>query len=248
MPRRPPAKRRDINDLSDLRVGLYCRVSLDKGGTEKSVDDQEAVGRQWVERAGAKLEERHVYRDADRSASRFATKQRENFNRLLGDIEAGELDVVWFWELSRSQRRLDVFARLRDLCREQSVLWVIRDRVYDPTNYADMMTLGMLSVIGENESEMTSLRVLRGKAASAARGRPGGRCPYGYRRVYDPNTRQLVRQEPDIWDGNGRAIEDSPAWIVREIYDRYAAGEGTIAIMRDLNRRGIPAAEGGQWR
>src|SRR6266566_249527 len=124
MPRRPPAKRRDINDLSDLRVGLYCRVSLDNG-----------------------------------------------------DIEAGELDVVWFWELSRSQRRLDVFARLRDLCREQSVLWVIRDRVYDPTNYADMMTLGMLSVIGENESEMTSLRVLRGKAASAARGRPGGRCP-----------------------------------------------------------------------
>jgi len=47
---------------------------------------------------------------------------------MVAEVEAGRLDVLWFWEISRQQRRLDVFARLRDLCRERGVLWVIRDR------------------------------------------------------------------------------------------------------------------------
>ena len=244
--RRRPAARRDVNDLTDLRGGIYCRVSQDRDGTEKSTEDQEAEGRRWSGRQHVLLAE--VYRDNDRSASRFATKDRPEFDRLLGDIEAGKLDVVWFWELSRSQRRLDVFASLRDLCRDMGVLWVIRDRVYDPANYADMMTLGMLSVIGENESEMTSQRVLRGKASSAAAGRPLGQIPYGYKRRYDERTKQLIAQEPDLWDGDGRAIEDSPAGIVREIFTRIAAGEPVMRIMRDLNDRGIPSPKrGGRW-
>jgi DNA invertase Pin-like site-specific DNA recombinase len=242
--RRRPA-RRDISDLTDLRAGMYCRVSQDRDGTEKSTEDQEAEGRRWAERQHVLLAE--VYRDNDRSASRFATRQREDFTRMMADLAAGKLDVLWFWELSRSQRRLDVFAKLRDLSRDMGVLWVIRDRVYDPGNYADMMTLGMLSVIGENESEMTSQRVLRGKASSAASGRPLGRVPYGYRRVYHPETRQLVRQEPDIFDGDDKAVQDSPAGVVREIFDRIAAGDPVRRIVVDLNDRGIPSSTGGRW-
>jgi site-specific DNA recombinase len=243
--RRRPHVKRDITNLTGLRVGLYCRVSQDRDGTEKSVDDQEAVGRGWVEAAGAVVAD--IYRDADRSASRFATREREEFTRLRHDIEAGKLDMVWFWELSRSQRKLGVFADLRDLCRNQGVAWVIRDRVYDPHSYADMMTLGMLSVIGENESELTSERVRRGQASSATAGRPHGKTPYGYRRDYDRATRRFLRQEPNIWDDDGQAKEASPAWVVREIFARFAAGTGIHGIAQDLNDRGIPAPAGGRW-
>jgi site-specific DNA recombinase len=245
--RRRPA-RRDLTNLTGLRAGLYCRVSrvdeknkdrLAETGQEKSTEDQEAVGREWVSRQGAVVAD--IYSDPHRSASRFATKARENFDRLLADIEAGQLDLIWFWELSRSSRRLGVFADLRDMCRSKGVLWVIRDRVYDPASYADMMTLGMLSVIGENESEMTSERVRRGKASSATDGMPAGKIPYGYQRTYNPQTREFLRQEPNVYDGNGRPIEDSPAYIVREIFDRMAAGEGQAQIRRSLETRRIPA-------
>ena len=247
MTKRRPSPKRDPNNLADLRVALYCRVSLDKGGDEKSVDDQEAEGLRWIDQHQATLVD--TYRDPNRSASRFATKQRENFNRLLADIEAGKLDggAVWFWEASRSQRRLDVFATLRDLCRDHDVLWVIRDRVQDPSNTDDMAMAGVQAIFSESESEKTAQRVRRGKESSAQAGRPASSSPYGYRRIYDQVSRQLLQQQPDEWDGNGRALEDSPAWIVREIFERYAAGDGTIAITRDLNRRGIPASGGGRW-
>ncbi len=237
--RRDDDHRRDPFDLRGARVGLYCRVSFDPNGNEKSVGDQEVDGRVWARKVGAQLARRHIYRDSDRSASRFATKQRESFDRLLADIAAGELDAVWFWELSRQQRRLDVFARLRDLCREHGVVWVIRDRVYDPTNTGDMVTLGMLSVMAENESEMTSQRVQRGKRASAHGGRPAGQVPFGYRRIWQPTPKghDWVRDEPD-------PVE---APIVREMFERIAAGDSITLIRKDLNDRGVMTKRGYRW-
>src|SRR5215469_6380767 len=148
--------KRDINDLSGLRAGLYVRVSkadpkskdrFRQTGQEKSTEDQAELGRQWAVRQGAVVAD--VYSDPDISASRFALKKnRPQFERMVADITAGKLDLIWFWELSRSSRRLGVFASLRDLCRDHGVLWVIRDRVYDMDSYADVMTLGLLSVIG----------------------------------------------------------------------------------------------------
>lgn len=245
MKRRPPPKR-DLNDLRDLRVALYCRVSLDKAGDEKSVDDQEAEGLRWIDRHQAVLVD--TYRDPNRSASRFATKQRENFNRLLDDIEAGKLDdgAVWFWEASRSQRRLDVFAALRDLCRDHGVLWVIRDRVQDPANTDDMAMAGVQAIFSESESEKTAQRVRRGKASSAAAGRRAGKVPYGYKAVYDRDGRYLG-DEPNFYDGDGRAAEDSPAWVVREIFARIAEGHSITSIRRDLNERGIRTSRGFRW-
>jgi site-specific DNA recombinase len=244
---RRPAQKRAYDDFHDQRVGLYCRVSLDADETGKSVDDQEAIGREWVEHVGGLLDERHVYRDVSRSASRYATKVREAFARMLVDIEAGELDAIWFWELSRSQRQLGVFAQLRDLCRDKGVVWVIRDRVYDPTSSADMMTTAVLSVVAENESEMTSQRVTRGKKSSAHAGRPGGRVPYGYKRIWNKETGLWERDVPNTHDVDGHPVEDSPAYVVREIFDRVAAGESLTAISRDLNERGLKTTSGYDW-
>jgi site-specific DNA recombinase len=247
MRKRPP--KRDINNLTDLRVGLYCRVSRDKddpGDKGKSPDDQEAAGRAWAARVGAVVVE-PTYKEKDsRSASRFATKEREEFTRLLADIEAGKLDIIWFWELSRSQRRLDVFADLRDLCRKWGVLLAIGDRVHDPDDYADMLGPSVLSVMGELESEQTSKRVTRGKKSYAHQGNRAGRVPYGYRPVYDPQTGKSVRDEPDWLDGDNPA-ENSPAAVVIEIYDRLLAGESLTKIRQDLNRRGIRSRTGAQW-
>jgi site-specific DNA recombinase len=245
----PP--KRDINDLADLRLALYCRASEDSTGKEKSVTDQEAEGHRWASTRGCRVSA--TFTDNDRSASRFATKARPQFERLVEAIIAGVIDVVWFWELSRSQRRLDVFVQLRNLCRERGVLWVVAGRVYDLTNYGDLMALGFQAVNGEVESELISERVRRGQASSASAGKPHGKLPYGYRRVYDERGR-YVRQEAnealrEAIGNDGASFWYSPAGVMREIFTRVANGDPLITIERSLNERGIPSPrEGSGWR
>src|SRR5215207_5125979 len=153
MQRRRP--RTNNTDMADLRVGLYCRVSLDKDDSGKSTTDQAAIGREWAEKVGAVVAGEYI-EPGSRSASRFATKARDEFDRLVADIEASKLDAIWFWEQSRSSRRLDVFAQLRDSCRKMGVLWVERDRVVDPNDNSDMLSAGFKALMSEQESEMTS--------------------------------------------------------------------------------------------
>jgi DNA invertase Pin-like site-specific DNA recombinase len=257
----------DKDHLEGLRAGLYCRVSVarDKDGqdhgeviTDKSTEDQAADGRRFAHRRGLTIA--GVYSDPDISASRFAIKkERPQFNQMLADIRAGKLDLVWFWELSRSQRRLGVFADLRDLCRDHGVLWAVGDTVYDPTRYEDMMLLGVLSIVAEGESEIKSKNVTRGHASNAAAGLPHGPVMYGYRRFYTagPRGRRLAqaldRVEPDALaagavlapgglPAHSQLVKDSPAWIVQEMFDRFAAGWGLARIAADLNRRGVPTS------
>lgn len=263
---RPPVTL-DKEHLEGLRAGLYARVSVarDKNGrdpgeiiTDKSTEDQETDGRRFAGRR--RLAVARVYKDPDISASRFARKkERPEFNQMLADIRAGKLDLIWFWELSRQQRRLAVFADLRDLCRDHGVLWAVGDTIYDPRRYEDMMLLGVLSIVAEGESEIKSKNVTRGHASNAAAGLPHSPVSYGYRRFFTagPPGRRLAqaldRIEPDdllpgvvVVAGQApvrtQLVKDSPAWIVQEMFARFAAGWGLARIAADLNRRGIPTS------
>src|SRR6266704_5696720 len=176
-------QRRATTTLTGLRTGVYLRVSRadkdDKANldAERSTATQRRVFEEWAARAGVTLADE--YPDPDISASRFAVKKnRPQFERMVADVKAGKLDILWFWEISRQQRRLDVFARLRDTCREMGVLWVIRDRVADPANSGDMLMAGIQSMIAEDESEKLSGRVFDGKESSALNGKRAGKFPY----------------------------------------------------------------------
>jgi hypothetical protein len=111
-----------------------------------------------------------------------------------------------------------------------------------------MMTPAILSVLAEIESEQTSERVQRGKKDSALDGRPAGRVPYGYARIWDrTKAGKWEKDVPDVFDGNGRPVEDSPAYVVREIFEKIAGGQSITAIRKDLNDRGLRTRSGGEW-
>lgn len=79
---------------------------------------------------------------------------------------------------------------------------------------------------------------MRDVRQNAAKGRPHGQVPYGYRRHYDPSTKTLVAQE----------IREDQAAIVREAARRIAAGEGVLTVAKDLEARGVPSPSGGaRW-
>lgn len=175
-----------------------------------------------------------LFSDNDRSASRYATKGRPQYKRLIECVEAGGCDVLVTWEASRAQRDLMAYAHLRNLCERRGVLLSYSGRTYDMAEADDRFGTGLDALLAERESDQTRKRVLRAVRANASKGRPHGRVLYGYRREYDPATREPIGQVPD----------ETTAPIVREAARRVLAGETPYAVAQDFNRRGISTPAG----
>lgn len=210
------------------RVAPYFRASLDRFGRMKSVTDQSAEYEEdraeqpgWLEVAR--------FSDNSLSASRFARKAREDFGKLVALIEAGDVDLVWLWEVSRFARDLATFVPLRELCRQRGLKWYVHDemRTYDFTRLSDVEELTNRALKAEQESELLSRRTRRGVRANLRNGKPHGRPKYGYRRRYDERTRELIAQE----------VDPVEAPVVEEIARRFGAGVAINVIKTDLEKR-----------
>lgn len=214
------------------RAIIYTRVSHDPDGRGRSVSEQERECRTDCQRQGWEVIE--VLQDNDRGASRWSRKDRPAYHRLAELLRNGAADVLVTWEASRAHRDLAAYVQLRDLCAERGVLWSYSGRVYDLARADDRFSTGLDSLLSEKEAEQTRERVLRTVRANVVAGRPHGKIPYGYRREYDPLTRE-GRQIPDE--------ETGP--VVREIARRLLAGEALYGVAADLNARGVltPRAE-----
>jgi DNA invertase Pin-like site-specific DNA recombinase len=182
------------------------------------------------------------YRDASVSASRYSRKVRDGFDALIEDLERDRFgaQVLMMWESSRGSRRVGEWVDLLELCEQRSVCIFVttHGRCYDPSNGRDRRSLLEDAVDSEYESSKISARGRRAAAASAALGRPHGRIPYGYRRVFDPQTRTLLGQEP----------EPGEAEVVAELYRRLLQGHSMRAIAKDFQARGIRTRSGRVWR
>ncbi|TGB14394.1 recombinase family protein [Streptomyces sp. MZ04] len=228
----------NLESLRGLRGGLYARKSAYRGKTKRqgrSVREQLDAGQADADRFEVPVVKTFV--DDDRSASIYRAREREEFESMIQWINEKRLDIVFAWASTRLQRDLAVYARLRDACAANGVLWCYGGKVYDLTNKDDRLQTGLHALLGENEVEEMRNNVLRTLRANAANGRPHGQEGYGYRRVYDPRTRALLRIE----------VEPAEAKIIGELCKRVAAGDAYSVIARDFNLRGVtPPAR--QWR
>jgi DNA invertase Pin-like site-specific DNA recombinase len=220
-----------------LRAVIYARVSSDPHNRGKSVADQVAECKRECEQRGWHVVE--IFDgDNDRSASRYATKERKDYARLVEFLRAGNADVLVTWESSRAQRDLEAYLRLREIAEGNGVQWCYKGRLYDLSRTDDRFTTGLDALLAEREASEIRDRVLRGQRASAEKGLPTASTLFGYEREYHPKTKEFVRQ----------LIREDQAAIVREAAERIAAGEAKTAVIRDFNRRGIRTSQGAVWR
>jgi site-specific DNA recombinase len=214
----------------------YLRVSLDRSGRARSIEEQHHENLEAASARGVTLGE--PYKDESISASRYSTKTRDGFGKLLADLEHGRFgaDELWLWESSRGSRKVGEWVTLIELCEQQQVKIHVttHNRTYDPSNGRDRRSLLEDAVDSEYESGKISARLKRAAAASAAAGKPHGRAPYGYRRRYDERTKKLIAQEPD-------PIE---APVIRELFERVKAGHSLRSIALDWEARGIRTRTG----
>ena len=220
-----------------LRAGLYMRVSDDQDARSRSVVQQASEVRADAEREHWRVVAE--FEEPDRSASRFAKRDRPQWTQLMDGLRAGRFDVVVLWEPSRGDRKLTGWSTFLDECRARNVLIHVTSHrhTYDLSNPRDWKSLAEDGIDSAWESEKTSMRIRRDLADAAQRGRPHGRKAYGYGREYDVHTGKLDRQVPHP--------EQAP--VVVEIITRIAGGEAVTAIWRDLNERGVPGPTGGRW-
>ncbi|MEU5307094.1 recombinase family protein [Streptomyces noursei] len=215
-----------------LRGGIYARKSAYRGAKAnrgRSVREQLDAGHADANRHRINVVGEYI--DDGRSASRHgADVERDDFERLLRDVEGDALDIVIAWASTRLQRDLAVYVRLRDTCWVNGVLWCYGGKVYDLSNKDDRFRTGLDALLGEREVDEMRDNVLRSLRANAASGKPHGLSPYGYQRVYDTYTRAFVCV----------AINFEQAEVVREICRRVANGETYLGIARDLNEREVP--------
>ncbi|GAA1620783.1 recombinase family protein [Leucobacter chromiireducens] len=219
----------------------YLRVSKDRYGTGRSPDEQHHDNVEAVKRNGWTMHP-IPYRDDDRSASRYAKKSREGFEQLMSDLEENTFgaDALVLWESSRGSRRAGEWVDLLDLLAERGVrvLVVTHQRLYDPRNARDRRSLLEDAVDSEYESAKTSERLRRSAKSAAERGQVHGKNLYGYKRIYDSETRQLLRIEPHP--------EQAP--VVREVFRRALAGQSYNSIAKWLNESKIPPRRPQQFK
>lgn len=239
-----------------LLAAIYDRVSNDPTGSRRSVEEQDERNRavcddeQWV------LAENAVYCDNDRSASRFATKPRPDWDRLRADVAARRYHVVVLWEVSRGDRDDLEWLGFLHMCRKIGVLIHITSHyhTYDPRRRRDYKTLAEEGLDAADEVERTSIRIKRDTEAMAKKGRPHGTVPYGYVRTYEVDrhgNRHIASQDHDLeprsaTSRGGEVTVYTRAGVVQEIVRRVLKGEASRSVAADLNRRGIPAPGGGE--
>lgn len=219
----------------------YLRVSKDKSGQMKSVTQQHDDNQRAADRHGITLLEPYAEHEAV-SASRYATKERDEFRNLMADLETGRFgaDVLIIWESSRGSRRVGEWVTMLDLLEDLGTMVHVttHGRTYDPANARDRRSLIDDANDSEYESAKTRTRILRDVKDNASKGRPHGVCPYGLRATHDPRTGRLINWEADP--------ETAP--VIKELFKRIRKGHSFKSITKDFAEREITRDDGTTWK
>nr|MDT0663722.1 recombinase family protein [Micromonospora sp. DSM 115978] len=224
-------------------IDLYGRLSYAADGSEINVDEQVSLGSVDIVRRGGRLGK--VFRDDSKSAWN-PDVVREDWDRLMGRLEAGDSDGVWVLDLTRFSRKVMEGERLVEAARSGRLVWSASGE-YDLNTAEGRKVFRKEMVDAAGESDKISERVRRGKRRKASRGRNphgGGRgfampgwepAPPGWE-VGDPRTPVAA------------SVVEAERAVIRECYQRLLAGEAQIAPLAwDLNARGIRTVSGGLW-
>ncbi|SBT89420.1 Site-specific DNA recombinase [Streptomyces sp. DI166] len=248
-------------DLAPFEAFLYGRNSADPKKKARSVADQLDEGRALCAEHGWPV--KRVFKDPGISASRYARKGRDDFEEMLAEIEAGECRILVAWEASRYYRDLEIYVRLRNACYAAGVLLCYNGMVYDLSKRADRKATAQDAIQAEDEAEGIRDRNVRTQKQNASKGRPHGPVLTGYKRVYDPETGELINQvpyEPQVetvgwWfelaeagtpsNGIARDTKERKLKVAAEL---AAAGMEPGEVTKELIDRALLTRYGNDWR
>lgn len=213
--------------MSERSALIYCRVSTRGQEDGTSLDTQEERCRSEAEARGYVVA--GVFREVYSGAEIF---DRPQLNALRDEVRTKTHAAVYVYAIDRLTRTQGLAAYLLAEFERSGVELV---SVTDPLEATaeGKLLLSVKEYLAAAEREKIRERSLRGRRAVVESGRLHN-CAmemYGYRR--DKVVGKRLVYEPE-------------AIIVREIFERVAAGDSYRVITADLNARGIPSPAAGK--
>lgn len=206
------------------RCAIYTRKSSEEGLEQafNSLDAQREACTAYVlsqKHEGWSLLPAH-YDDGGYSGGNM---ERPALQRLLADIEAGQIDVVVVYKVDRLTRALADFAKLVEIFDRRGVSFVSITQQFNTTTSMGRLTLNILLSFAQFERELIGERVRDKILASKKKGMwMGGTVPLGY----NVKERKLV-------------VNREEAKTVVDIFRRYVRLKTVGALEKDLAATGI---------
>ena len=216
-----------LNDL--LKIGAaYIRVS-DERQDEYSPDSQLKKIREYAAREGYEIPDEYVFYDDGISGRNV--KKRDDFNRMIAMAKekSHPFETIFVWKFSRFARNQEQAILFKNLLRKNNVS-VLSVSEPIPEGHFGSLIERIIEWMDEFYSINLGAEVIRGMTEKASRGEPTCAPPFGYR----------------MKDGKYYPDEESGAAdVIREIFQRYADGEGMRQIVTVFHNRGIKSRNGG---
>ena len=219
------AQGRSIFD-TELAVAYYARVSTDKDEQINSLGNQKRYFEDYI---AANPHWRFAGGYVDEGISGTSVEGREQFLKMIEDAKRGRFDLIVTKEISRFARNtLDSLRYTRELLRCGVGVYFQNDNINTFDKDAELR-LTIMSSIAQDEVRKLSERTRFGfKRAQENSVLLGQNNLFGYNKV----------------DGRLEIVEPEAA-VVREVFERYAAGDlGLRAIVNDLDSRGVRGRQG----
>ena len=212
------------SSLRRVRCAIYTRKSTEHGLDLEfnSLDAQREACEAYI-KSQASQGWRALTQHYDDPAFSGGNLDRPALQELLGDIDAGRVDVIVVYKIDRLTRSLADFAKLVEAFDAKSISFVAVTQQFNTTTSMGRLTLNVLLSFAQFERELSSERVRDKVAASRRKGKwTGGSVPLGY----DAKDKKLV-------------INKAEAETVRTIFKRYLELQSFSKLVPDLDARGI---------
>jgi len=208
-----------------VRCAIYTRKSTEEGLEQEfnSLDSQREAGEAYIASQRGEGWECIPTRYDDGGYT-GGNMDRPALQRLLKDIEAGEVDCIVVYKVDRLSRSLLDFARIIGTLEKHGVSFVSVTQQFNTTTSMGRLTLNILLSFAQFEREIIGERT-RDKIAGARRkGKwTGGTPSLGY----------------DVAPEGGKLlVNEDEAAQVRGIFDLYLERQSLIETVKELDARG----------
>ena len=210
-------------------IAGYLRLSQDDGAEieSNSIKNQREIIKHFIanhaELSGAK------YIDYVDDGFSGETTERDDYSRLMDDIERGEIDCVVVKDLSRIGRNLiDVDDLLMNHLVSLNVRFIAINNGYDSfTSPLSNLELAVINLANQHYNRDLAQKSITSKNAKSKRGEYLAHAPFGYKK--------------SATEKNKLVPDDEAAGYVRFIFSLAVEGRRTIEIAQILNAQGIPS-------
>lgn len=210
------------------RVAAYARVSMDSERLQHSLSAQVSYYSELIQK-NPEWEYAGVF--ADYGISGTSTQGRTEYQRMLEECEAGQIDIILCKSISRFARNtVDLLNTVRHLKELGIEVRFEKEHINSMSGDGEFM-LSILASFAQEESRSISENVKWGTVKRFQQGIPNGQfIIYGYR-----------------WENDELVIVPEEAEVIRRIYKEFMEGLSRIEIGKRLNEEGITTRKGCAW-